>query len=222
MDRVEEINIYWAGSASDAEGLAVTYHTIHIFTGEVASFNRGQRIKVKAGSGREKTRFPEPLGLVNTYHLGHPEPITLPAHFPGIHTVTLKGGLKENYLNRLAILFARLGLTNSPAKIQFIGKVMHGILPFLEKIHKAKAPMSGIRVDVKGFTNGKKTHLTYQCVDRMRNLTGIPLAIGALMLGKKEIQKFGVVAPEAVIVPEQFIQELARRDVLVSELKIEE
>ena len=43
LDEVEEINIYWAGSANDAVGLAVTLHTIHIFTGRITSFLQGKR-----------------------------------------------------------------------------------------------------------------------------------------------------------------------------------
>lgn len=215
LDDVEEINIYWAGSASDATGLAVTLHTIHIFTGRVTSFMDGKKVEISAGSDRERVEFLQPLGFADMYHLGHPEPVTLPLYIPGVKTVTLKGGLKESYLNKLAITVARLGLTNTVSKKQSMGKMLKGALPVLDKIQKPAVPISGIRVDIKGYLNGKKQHLVYQAVDNMNNLTGVPLAIGALMMGKGEITRKGVFAPEAAVNPDRFIAELSERNIKV-------
>jgi len=50
LEEVESIRVYWAGSAGDSEGFAVILHTIHIFTGMVASFQEGRLVEVKAGS----------------------------------------------------------------------------------------------------------------------------------------------------------------------------
>ncbi|AEE92135.1 Saccharopine dehydrogenase [Tepidanaerobacter acetatoxydans Re1] len=219
LDEVEEINIYWAGSASDATGLAVTLHTIHIFTGKVTSFIDGKKIEIPAGSGKEKVEFLEPLDFVDMYHLGHPEPVTLPLYLEGVKTVTLKGGLKESYLNKLAIVISRLGLTNTPSKKQFVGNVIKTVLPILEKIQKPAVPLSGIRVDVKGYLNGKRQHLVYQAVDHMSNLTGVPLAIGAMMMARGEITRKGVFAPEAAVNPDRFIKELAERNIKVVQTK---
>jgi saccharopine dehydrogenase-like NADP-dependent oxidoreductase len=49
----------------------------------------------------------------------------------------------------------------------------------------------------------------------MNNLTGLPLAIGGLMLAHSEITVRGVVAPEACIPPDPFLSELGRRGVKV-------
>ncbi|NLC45960.1 MAG: NAD(P)H-binding protein [Firmicutes bacterium] len=215
LDEVEEINIYWAGSANDAVGLAVTLHTIHIFTGKVTSFINGKKVEIPAGSERERVEFLKPLGFVDMYHLGHPEPVTLPLYIPGVKTVTLKGGLMESYLNKLAIAVAKLGLTDTPRKKQVLGKVLKALLPVLEKIQKPDVPMSGIRVDIKGTLNGKKQHLVYQAADHMDNLTGVPLAIGAMMLCKGEITRKGVFAPEAAVEPDRFIEELSKRNIQV-------
>ncbi|NLC45955.1 MAG: saccharopine dehydrogenase [Firmicutes bacterium] len=215
LDEVEEINIYWAGSANDATGLAVTLHTIHIFTGKITSFINGKKVEIPAGSEKERVEFIEPLGYVDMYHLGHPEPVTLPLYIPRVKTVTLKGGLKESYLNTLAIIVAKLGLTSTTGRKQALGKVLKTLLPILEKIQKPAVPMSGIRVDIKGTLNGKKQHLVYQAADHMDNLTGVPLAIGALMMGKGEITRKGVFAPEAAVDPDRFIEELSKRNVEV-------
>lgn len=215
LDEVEEINISWAGSSVDASGLAVVLHTIHIFTGEVISFQGGKKVKIPAGSGKEKVEFIDPIGVVDMYHLGHPEPVTLPLYIPGVKTVTLKGGLKESFLNTLAIMVSRLGITNTPKKKQALGGLLKKFLPLFEKVAKPAVPISGIRVDIKGTLQGKRQHLVYQAADNMNKLTGVPLAIGAIMLGKGEIQRTGVFAPEAAVDPDAFIEALAQRDIKV-------
>lgn len=215
LDKVEEINIYWAGSASDAAGLAVILHTVHIFTGKVPSFINGKKVNIQAGTDKEKIEFLDPVGVVDMYHLGHPEPITLPIHIPEVKTVTLKGGLSESFLNKLAILAARLGLTSTRNKKQILGNIFQKLLPVLRKMDKPTVPMSGIRVDIKGYKNNKKQHLVYQTVGNMADLTGVPLAIGALMLGKGEITRKGVFAPEAAVDPDLFIKALAQRNIKV-------
>lgn len=217
LDEVDEINVYWAGSSADSKGFAVVLHTIHIFTGQVPSFQEGKEIKVAAGSGRRRVQFLPPLGEVSMFHLGHPEPVTIPRFIPGVKTVTLMGGLTEEFLNNLAIVITRLGLTNTPGKKQALGRLIKRLLPWLEKIGPSGTPMSGIRVDVKGKKDGRPQHLVYQAVDHMNNLTGVPLAIGALMLGQGQVERTGVFAPEAegAIDPDAFIAALAERGISV-------
>ncbi|MBI3910399.1 MAG: saccharopine dehydrogenase NADP-binding domain-containing protein [Armatimonadetes bacterium] len=215
VDTVEEIKVAWGGSASDSEGFAVILHTLHIFSGRVPSFQNGRLVYVPAGSGKERVRFPAPVGEVNVFHLGHPEPVTLPRAFPGVRTVTLKGGLSEGFLNSLAILLNRLRLTNTARQREVIGKLIKPLLPALGKIGRPACPCSAVRVDVKGTRGGKLERLTYGAADHMNHLTGVPLAIGTVMLGRGEITRRGVVAPELCIPPDRFISELARRGITI-------
>lgn len=216
LDEVEEIAVAWGGSASDSEGYAVILHTIHTFTGFVPSYENGRVKMVQAGSGREKILFPEPVGEIYVYHLGHPEPVTIPRFIPA-RTVTLKGGLSEEELNRVAIWLARLHLTTTPGRKDRIGKTIKFLGPALFKIGKPENPRSAIRVDVTGKKNGSWTQLTYGSADHMNNITGIPLSIGALMLGRGQIKAKGVQAPESCVDPETFLAELGKRDVKVYE-----
>lgn len=213
LEKADEINVYWAGASADSSGFAVVLHTMHIFTGLVPSFDGDQPVVVRAGTGREVVKFPEPLGNVATFHLGHPEPLTLSRYIPGVRRVTLKGGLTEAFLNSLAIMMATLRMTNTARKKYVLGKAIKPILPALEKVGKPGVPMSGIRVDVKGWRDGKFIQLTYRAADHMNNLTGVPLAIGALMMGRGEIERTGAFAPEApgAVDPDRFLAELAKR-----------
>ena len=89
--------------------------------------------------------------------------------------------------------------------------------PVLSRIGRPGNPCSGVRVDVKGTKGGQRAKVTYGAADHMNNLTSIFLAIGAVMLGRGDITHLGVVAPEACIAPEQFIRELAKREIKLYE-----
>lgn len=216
LDEVDEIAVSWGGSASDSEGYAVILHTIHIFTGFVPSFQNGRVKMVPAGSDREKVLFPEPMGEIYVYHLGHPEPVTIPRYISA-RTVTLKGGLSEQELNQVARCLAKARLTTTPARKDRIGKLIKALGPVLFKIGKPEKPISAIRVDVTGNKGGKRLHLTYGAADHMNNLTGVPLAIGALMLGRGQITARGVQAPEGCIDEGVFLEELGKRGIKVFE-----
>lgn len=216
LDEVDEIAVAWGGSASDSEGYAVVLHTIHIFTGFVPSFQNGRWKMVAAGTDKERVLFPEPMGEIYVYHLGHPEPVTIPRFIPA-KTVTLKGGLMEQELNEVAIALAKLRLTSTVGRKDYVGKLIKFLAPVLYKLGQPEYPVSAIRVDVTGTKKGKRRHFTYGAADHMNNLTGVPLAIGALMLGRGEIEEKGVQAPENCIEPDRFFAELAARDVKVYE-----
>jgi lysine 6-dehydrogenase len=218
FDLVDEINVSWGSSASDSEGYAVILHTLHIFTGLVPSFQKGRLVDVPAGSGRETVLFPPPVGRVTCYHLGHPEPVTLPRFLTGVRTVTLKGGLSEQPLNDLAIWLARLRLTDTPAKKDILGQIIKATLPFLSKLGEAEEPCSAVRVDVGGWVDRTYRQVSYGAADHMPELTGLPLAIGALMLARGQLHMPGVVAPEACIEPDPFLAELERRGVAVQDM----
>ncbi|HHX88131.1 MAG TPA: saccharopine dehydrogenase [Firmicutes bacterium] len=215
LEDVTSIKIYWAGSAADSTGFAVILHTIHIFQGLAASFQDGKFMEVQAGSGREAVEFPDPLGRVYTFHVGHPEPVTIPRYLPGLSEVLLKGGLAERYLNQLARLIGTLKLTDTGAKKQRIGRIMNALLPLFSS-NKGRS-RSGIRVDITGKRERKNVVVSYAAVDNMRRLTGIPLSIGAYLMGKGEIKRCGVYGPEAegAVDPDRFLEELALRKVIV-------
>lgn len=216
LDDVEEIAVAWGGSASDSEGYAVILHTIHIFTGFVPSFQHGRKKMVQAGGDREKVVFPEPVGEMYVYNLGHPEPVTIP-RFINVKNVTLKGGLSEEELNQVARYLNKARLTSTTRRKDIMGKTVKALGPLLFKLGQPDKPCSAIRVDVTGMKGGAWQHITYGAADHMNALTGIPLSIGALMLGRGFIAEKGVQAPESCVDPGLFLAELGKRDVKVYE-----
>lgn len=220
LESAGTINIYWAAGAADSEGLAVILHTMHIFTGKVTSFRDGNAASVKAGSGKEQVTFPEPMGTATTFHVGHPEPVTLPRYMKGLIEVTLKGGLAENYLNYLSKAVAALGLTRTPFTRQVTGRILKTLLPVLPRDRNRS--VSGIRVDISGSRNGQPVTISYAVTDNMRRLTGIPLSIGTIMMAENRINRYGVFGPEAenAVDSKTFLSELERRGINVCQREL--
>jgi lysine 6-dehydrogenase len=155
---------------------------------------------------------------VNCYHLGHPEPVTLPRFLPGLRTVTFKGGLSEQPLNDLAIWLARLRLTGTRAKKDVLGQIIKAALPFLSKLGAAEEPCSAVRVDVFGWSGGEYGEEAHGTAAHMTELTGLPLAIGARMLARGDVRMPGVVTPEACLDADLFLAEMEKRGVAVQDM----
>lgn len=214
LDKVEKINISFAGGSQDAEGKANIHHAIYMYYGKVISFLDGKEVYVDAGSGCEIVEFPEPVGKLPVFHVGHAEPVTIPRNIPGLKEVTLKGGIHPSWLSKLAIILAKLNLTNTPSKREKLTNLVYKLLPLMGR---GGLEVSGLRVDIYGEKEGNKKHLFYACVDRMSIITGVPAAIGAVLIGKGIIKEKGVFAPEAVIDPDVFLKELERKNIKISE-----
>ncbi len=217
LDRTEKVNIFWTGSTGDAVGLTVLLHLIHVFSGKVPSFQGGKQVEIPAGTNHQKIEFPHPLGEVNVFELGHPEPITMPHYFEGIQDVRLKGGLVENHFNRIIRFLARIGITKSPTGNRMVGELLKTLLP-LFPINR-KRSFSGVRVDVEGEKGGEKIRYSYAAIDNPRRLTSIPLSIGTHMVGRGDIKRRGVFSPEAegAVDPDKFLEELGKRGIIIDE-----
>lgn len=213
LDEVDAIHVAWAGGAADSQGLAVIKHVFYAVTGEVPTYMDGDWKNIPASSGAEVVEFPAPLGRIRVFHCGHPEPLTIPRYIRA-KTVTLKGALTPDWNNKLVDVFNALRLINTPRKIDRVAKVIHAI----EGIFRAGGvPFSGARVDVIGRKDGQERRYTYTTVDKMGRLTGIPAAIGAVMLAQRTLPA-GVFAPEGCLEPEPFFAELAKRNVKVERI----
>jgi lysine 6-dehydrogenase len=214
LDKVDEIKVSWAGGAEDSQGLAVVMHVFYAVTGNVPTYKDGQWVDVRAGSGKEPVDFGGALGTVRVFHCGHPEPMTVPRYVKA-RSVSLKGALTPEWNNSLAEVFVKLGLTATPGRIETVSRVIHKVEHILGA---GGVPYSGARVDVSGEKDGKARTYTYRTVDKMRRLTGIPAAIGAVMLATGQVQGKGVFAPEGCLEPEPFFAELAKRNIRIEEL----
>jgi len=214
LDAVDSIKVAWVGGSGDSSGLAVVKHVFYAITGEVPTYRHGQTVNVPALAGKESVEFPAPLGRVEVFDCGHPEPLTIPRYIKA-HNVSLKGALIPKWNDQLAALFVKLGLTKTPGRIDALARFVHSI----EDVFRTGGaiPLSGLRVDVIGTKNGQPRTYSYLAADRMGRLTSIPAAVGAVMLASGQIEDKGVFAPEGVIEPKPFLAELEKRGVRVTE-----
>ena len=214
MSRPRRIHIAWFGGADDAGGYANYRHAVHIFCGKVPSFRDGREVLVRSGSGKETVQFPPPCGRLPVYHTGHAEPVTIPGNIAGLETVSLKGGIWPGWLARAGILLERVGLVRGDRSQKWWADFFYRLLP---RLPRGKCTVSGFRVDVYGEQDGRQAHRWYTCVGRMKNITSIPAALGAVMLAQGEIAERGAFAPEAVIDPEPFLAALDPLGVKIEE-----
>jgi lysine 6-dehydrogenase len=217
LETVEKINVAWAASSEDTMGMAVILHVLHAYSGRIPSFQEGSLRLIPAVSGKERIRFPEPIGEINVYHVGHPEPVTMPRYFPGISEVTLKGGINEDMLNKLALIVGKTGLCGWKTSRELIAAFFHKTLSFWRKAAGPAPDATGIRVDVEGLYKGESCRLTYSAAGPMDVLTGMPMAIAIRELARGKIEKTGVFAPEApgALDPRIFFDELEIRGVKI-------
>ena len=211
FDEIDEIAVAWGCHVGDTEGKAVTLHTTHIFTGNVPSYQRGRELMIPAGSDPKCVRFPEPVGEITTYHVGHPEPVTIPRYIRA-NTVTLRGGLVEGWLCQLARIAAKIRLTTTDRRNDVFGVIYNAVAPPVERFLDAfshKETCSACRVDLKGRAGNKSRNIIYGAAAHMNLLTGLPLSVAAQMLLENKISQKGVMGPEACIDPDEFLRRLA-------------
>jgi saccharopine dehydrogenase-like NADP-dependent oxidoreductase len=229
LDATTDINIGWSGSAADASGIAVISHVFHAVTGDVPMYLDGKLEYVPARQFKREIDFPEPISRIETYFVGHPEPITIPRFLKGVNNVTLRGALVPEWQNHLVSQFADVGLTED--KTVRVGNVEVTSRDFLASfVHQTMGQfksggveVSGFWVEVIGKKDGKKTTIEYSGADRMQKLTGWSASIGAQEISNNRSLKPGLYAPEGAINPESFTRELRKRNVSVKKtVRVEE
>ena len=203
LDQVTAVRIAWAGSSGPAPGPAVVLHTMHIFSGRVITYTGGRYRQVRAGSDPERVLFPEPLGALVVCHVGHPEPLTLPQHLPGVQEVSLKGGVVEPVLHHLAAWSGRLGLTGTHRRRERMAHWLRPFIPFFSRIGTGGLDpgAAGLVVRVEGRKDGQPCAIESAAADTIDGLTSVPLALGALWLARNAGQRVGVFPPKPTAAP---------------------
>lgn len=219
LDKTTSVTIAWAGSAQESGGHAVALHTLHIFDGKVTTFADGRHMDVPAGTEPEYVEFPPPLGKVRVCHVGHPEPLTLPAQIRGVRSVALKGGLVEPTLHQLAVITGRLGIASTHGMRRLLARMLVPTIPLLSRLGPKRPAVSGALVRVVGERDGQAVTMESAVTAPMRALTSVPLAVGAVWLAQGRIRTPGVLAPDApgLFPPDDFLDELARRGIHIAD-----
>lgn len=212
LDQTEEIHTHWAVGETEFSNSGAMIHMFHIIDGEVPTFKEGKQQLIKAFDPDTsiKVKFEEPIGEIELYHLGHPEPITLPKYIPGVKTVTNRGALIPSSLNVFFRIMSEAGLS-SVDPVEFNG---HSIKPidFLFTVLREKQaenpdlfetvdePISSAQVVVNGSKDNKKTSYIFTSTGKgdMASGTSIPTGVAAIQMLSDKVTQTGVIPPECL------------------------
>ncbi len=228
LDQVESVDIYHAHGGEKIEGAAVVKHRIHSMKMGIPMFLNGQftTVKLFEDSGRaleEEAEF-QNVGTYRVYAYPHPETITLPRYLKGVKRVTNLGLVLPPAYAELIKGMVRLEVTDEqPLEVQG-----HKVIPLefavafilaqREKLMKEAGitePMGCLKIVVKGYKNGGKHTYVFSMSSRGQGMgegTGIPAAIGAIIMATGKIKEKGVLPPEACVNPMDLL-ELAKTKV---------
>lgn len=220
LDEVEEIHTAWVMTASDPGGLALSYHLLHSLSHRALTYQDGRVVEVRSFvDGRQRLSFPEPVGEIDVFHVGHPEPLTLMRSFPEARCIDDKASFAPPEVNDWILALGRIAReAGRPVPVDGIEvDAMDFAASYLRQRCKGleNAPRDGaLYVEVAGRRGRKRRRVFFSSAGRLGHGTGIPAAIGAVMLAQGRIEKQGVLASEACLDAHDFLYELfQRRDV---------
>jgi saccharopine dehydrogenase (NAD+, L-lysine-forming) len=228
LDQIESVDIYHAHGGEKIEGAAVVKHRIHSMKMGIPMFLNGQftAVKLFEESGRaleEETEF-ENVGTYGVYAYPHPETITLPHYLKGVKRVTNLGLVLPPAYAEVIKGVVRLGITDEePIEVQgqkvipleFAVAFILAQRGRLMKEAGLTQPMGCLKIVVKGYKDGGKNTYVFSMSSRGQGMgegTGIPAAIGTIIMATGKIKEKGVLPPEACVNPMDLL-ELAKTKV---------
>jgi saccharopine dehydrogenase-like NADP-dependent oxidoreductase len=222
LDKVDAVDIYHAHGGEDVEGPAVIKHRFHSMEIDIPMFLDGEykTVRLFEESGRaleEETDFRD-VGTYPVYGYPHPETITLPKYIKGIKRVTNLGLVIPVSYAELIKSMVRLGLTSDePLEVQ--GEMIvprEFAVAFVISRRDGLLKEAGIdfargclKIVIKGEKDGEPSTYVFQMSSSgmgMGEGTGIPAAMGAIMMGQGKITLKGAFPPEAAVAPLDMIQ----------------
>ncbi|MEM1658098.1 MAG: saccharopine dehydrogenase NADP-binding domain-containing protein [Candidatus Jordarchaeales archaeon] len=230
LDETEAIDILHVHGGEASEGAAVIKHRIHSMMMDIPMFLDGKMVTVRLfeESGRAletDVEFPE-IGTYRVHAYPHPETITLPKYIKGVKRVTNLGTVAPpKYINLIKDV-VRLGMTSEePIEVQGRKVVplefaVAFILSQREKILKEAGmtqAMGCLKIDVKGKKKGEEVTYSFSFTSKgagMGEGTGIPAAIGTILMAQGKVHGKGVLPPEACLDPMDVLklaQEILKR-----------
>lgn len=229
LNEIEEVHTAWAFTTASGEATpAAMSHLLHMISGKVPTYKDRRWIEVVPFvDGEETVEFLEPLGKVKVYHVGHPEPVTIPRYINDVRVANNKAGIVPPEVSLLYRFLARFGLTDEepiylkdvPIKprdflIEHVMSLSEEKILEVFKLEEVQ-PLFGCRVEVKGTKGGETARYIYHYLSEDYTMaTCVPPTIAAIMLGRGEVRMKGITAPEGCIDPYPFIKKLAERDII--------
>ena len=234
LDQVEVVDIYHAHGGEKVEGPAVVKHRIHSMKMDIPMFldSKFTTVKLFEDSGKsleEEVEFQD-VGTYSVYAYPHPETITLPKFLKGIKRVTNLGLVLPPAYAELIKGMVRLGVTDEePMEVQGhqIAPLEFAVAFILSQRHRLMQeagliePMGCLKIVVKGNKNGEQSSYIFSMSSRGQGMgegTGVPAALGTMLMATGKVKPEGVNPPEGCVDPLDLL-ELARTKVSLGDRK---
>jgi lysine 6-dehydrogenase len=234
LDRVERVKIFVGGLPRDPKP-PLNYQVVYSLEGMLDYYTTpswvlrdGQRTQVDALSEVEHVRFPEPLGELEAFHTAGGLS-TMAFRYAGqVPTMEYKT-LRYPGHARIMAAIRDLGLlATEPVDVAGTSVVPRDVAVTVlrERLTAPEAPdVVALRVTVSGTRKGAPADVTFELIDRydaergisaMMRTTGYSLAITGLMQARGQLHGAGVLTPDEAIPPVLYLQEVARRGIVVA------
>ncbi len=234
LDQVEVVDIYHAHGGEKVEGPAVVKHRIHSMKMDIPMFldSKFATVRLFEDSGKsleEEVEFQD-VGTYSVYAYPHPETITLPKFLKGIKRVTNLGLVLPPAYAELIKGMVRLGVTDEePMEVQGhqIAPQEFAVAFILSQRHRLMQeagliePMGCLKIVVKGNKNGEQSNYIFSMSSRGQGMgegTGVPAALGTMLMATGKVKHEGVNPPEGCVDPLDLL-ELARTKVSLGDRK---
>ena len=242
FDRLESIQIRVAGvdrsRYRDLPALSVSYSLKTIlqeFSLKPAVFTRGKFRFVEPMSGAHEEHFPAPIGVRRPMWTLHSEVATLPLSFKkkGVREVDFKIAFDETFVDRVRFLRDLGFASDAPIAVGGVSVRPIDVVDWVA-MHQKPAKRTGplkqvevVRAILRGKCAGKKVTRVLDC--RTEGMpawgigididTGSPPSVAAQFLMRNRYPA-GVFAPEVILDPVEFFDDLARRKMIVTQKEI--
>ncbi len=220
LDDVESIDILHAHGGEPVEGAAVVAHRIHSMISPIPMYLDGKFTTVdyfgESGRALEADYDFHKVGTYRCYPYPHPETITLPKYIKCKRVTNLGCVIPPEYYSMIQniVRFGIIGEEPILVKDQEVVPLDFAIAYILDKREEIlKKTNFGeqrgcLKIVMKGIEDGKPHtyHFSMASVGQsMGEGTGIPAALGAVLMKRGKITEKGVLPPEACVNPMDFL-----------------
>lgn len=221
LDQVESVNIMHVHGGEPEEGAAVIKHRIHAMVNPVPLFVDGEFIEVRQldedGEAFVREFDFRDVGTMPVYPYPHPETITLPRYLPGIKRATNMGVIFPlDYFHRTQDMVRVGACAEEPllvgdqtvVPLDFSVALIQRERPGFLRAAGVTGPAGCLAVEVGGVKDGEQHQYVFQLSSTVAGAgegTGIPAAVGAILMLRGEISGPGVLPPEAAVDPGAFL-----------------
>ncbi|HOO45358.1 MAG TPA: saccharopine dehydrogenase NADP-binding domain-containing protein [Deltaproteobacteria bacterium] len=226
LDETESIDIFHTHGGEAVEGEGVIAHRFHCMSIEIPMFLDGRLTYVNYFESdgialRQTFDFPVVGSSIPLYPYPHPEQVTLPRYL-NVRSVTNKGSVLPNEYYNLTRDLCGLGLSGrEPLEVKGSTVIPYDfavayILRERERILKEsgfKGPCGCCSVVAKGKKDGLYQEYRFHMASRSQALgegTGIPAAMGVILMNQGKITEKGVLPPEACVDPLEFVSLISK------------